>query len=67
MGTDPTIPHRPMRPFYDMLSGGIKKNVGRFARRAENVQDGDLRRSDAVLLQFGRTGGTLDGSYPAHP
>ena len=31
MGTNPTIPYRPIIPFYDMLSGGIKKNVGRFA------------------------------------
>ncbi len=32
MSTNPTIPYRPIIPFYDMLSGGIKKNVGRFAR-----------------------------------
>jgi hypothetical protein len=56
-----------MIPFYDMLSGGIKKNIAQFTRMAESSQDVDLRPSDAVLLQFGRTGGTLDGSYPAHP
>jgi hypothetical protein len=56
-----------MIPFYDMLSGGIKKNIAQFTRMAESSLDADLRPSGSMPLQFGGTRGTLDGSYPAHP